>query len=64
MIDGIYEMFIIFSTVIIALWSYEENIFLPSVLPFEKHIKSKKDTITEICFRENLNPLKKIVGGT
>ena len=42
----------------------KENTFLPSVLPFEKHIKSKKDTITEICFRENLNPLKKIVGGT
>lgn len=42
----------------------KENIFLPSVLPFEKHIKSKKDIITEICFTEDLNPLKKSVKDT
>lgn len=64
MIDGIYELSIIFLTVIIVLWSYKENIFLPSVLPFEKHIKSKKDIITEICFTEDLNPLKKSVKDT
>lgn len=64
MIDGIYELSIIFLTVIIVLWSYKENICLPSVLPFEKHIKSKKDIITEICFTEDLNPLKKSVKDT